>query len=1152
MSYIGRSSDGFGLLNKYRWVASGGETSISPSLTDSNGNQLRFTDKNLVHLFLNGVKLDQTDYNLDTANTISGLTALSASDILEAHVYDTFSIATLDTVPTSGGTFTGNVNVSSTADNGPIISLVSNDHSDAANWATEGTISFKADNDANEETEFANIKLVTADVTDGSENGRLRVSLLGGGGNPVNSYNLAKDKLFLEDDNHVIRWNNTKGTNYEIELGTTTPTATRSITLPDADGTVITTGNSDTPTTTTSSSDADFVLVDDGGTMKKITPTNLGIGGGGVTVQDEGSALSTTATTLDFVGAGVTASGTGATKTITISSGGGSPAADDITTGDAAVNLATTTGNINIDPQANNTYVEIKGNNAGGTLQLNCENNSHGVKIQSPDHSAGQSYTLKLPDNQVAANKILKVKSITGSGATAVGQLEFADESGGSAADDITTGDAAVTLATTSGNITIDAQQSDSDIIFKGTDGGSDTTFLTLDGSDAGSAIFNHDIKMPTGGKIMPVNSGDHLELDSYEGIKLWSRDTDGVAIEYSYGSYWTPVLKFNRRSFGSNPQGVGRIEFNGRKRDNGGGNEADQQYGYIQVQSTDTDTGEASGKMVFNLARDDGSKNVMTLDTNRVDLPHDGAIILGTDIDIGWQGGNASGHITYLSCAHGNPSSMSDDVTIVLPSVDGTVITTGNLSAINSLSTLYADLSIKTGTGGILKLQTSDSSVVDGNTVGAIEFNAPDESNGGIATQLAASIVAEADRSDTNTHFNSSQNPTDLVFKLGETGTATEKVRFTHEGHIGVGTTTPTSPLGANYSALDINSGVWGGTINFSGNSGGYIGNRHSGNGGLGYYSASGQGHDFHVNGNTTPILNINSNGSVGIGSNVTTSDLNIGKGLNSNYTGIQFTSPNTATGTIIYFGDSTDNDYSSITSFASGAGESGRMRFVVATYESMNIYDTGHKWMKANAASGTSMVIDNDASTNPFGLAIRFNNNSNDNNSTYFLRGQDSTAVRFSIYSDGDIYNHDGTYTQISDERIKTNITDAKSQWDDIKAIRFVNYEKKDDVAVYGEGKKKELGVVAQELEKVCPNLVKEYEPDHGQIKYTPEFGTLYEDGDEIPEDKQVGDVKEVKSKVKGIKQSILYMKAVKALQEAMTRIETLEAKVKALEEA
>ena len=47
-------------------------------------------------------------------------------------------------------------------------------------------------------------------------------------------------------------------------------------------------------------------------------------GGGGITIQDEGGALATAATTLNFVGAGVIASGTGATKTITISGGGGS------------------------------------------------------------------------------------------------------------------------------------------------------------------------------------------------------------------------------------------------------------------------------------------------------------------------------------------------------------------------------------------------------------------------------------------------------------------------------------------------------------------------------------------------------------------------------------------------------------------------------------------------------------------------------------------------------------------------------------------------------------------------------------------------------------------------------------------------------------
>ena len=60
--------------------------------------------------------------------------------------------------------------------------------------------------------------------------------------------------------------------------------------------------------------------------------------------------------------------------------------------------------------------------------------------------------------------------------------------------DDFTIGDAAVLITTSSGNITVDAAANDSDIIFKGTDGGADTTFLTIDGSAAGAATFNDKI----------------------------------------------------------------------------------------------------------------------------------------------------------------------------------------------------------------------------------------------------------------------------------------------------------------------------------------------------------------------------------------------------------------------------------------------------------------------------------------------------------------------------------------------------------------------------------------------------------------------------------------------------------------------------------
>ena len=70
--------------------------------------------------------------------------------------------------------------------------------------------------------------------------------------------------------------------------------------------------------------------------------------------------------------------------------------------------------------------------------------------------------------------------------------------------DDLTTGDAAVNIATSAGNITIDAQGNDTDIIFKGTDGGADTTYMTIDGSAGGDLFL-------TGGLIDLKNDGSNV-----------------------------------------------------------------------------------------------------------------------------------------------------------------------------------------------------------------------------------------------------------------------------------------------------------------------------------------------------------------------------------------------------------------------------------------------------------------------------------------------------------------------------------------------------------------------------------------------------------------------------------------------------------------
>ena len=106
MPYLGRSTDGFGVRDRFVYTASGSETSLSGS--DDNSRVLKFQDGTYVDVYLNGVLLlRDTDYNTTTANTIGSLASLAASDVVEIIVYDVFSVA--NTVPQTGGTYNGSV-----------------------------------------------------------------------------------------------------------------------------------------------------------------------------------------------------------------------------------------------------------------------------------------------------------------------------------------------------------------------------------------------------------------------------------------------------------------------------------------------------------------------------------------------------------------------------------------------------------------------------------------------------------------------------------------------------------------------------------------------------------------------------------------------------------------------------------------------------------------------------------------------------------------------------------------------------------------------------------------------------------------------------------------------------------------------------------
>jgi len=82
----------------------------------------------------------------------------------------------------------------------------------------------------------------------------------------------------------------------------------------------------------------------------------------------------------------------------------------------AARQITTTTTNGDIELAPNGTgVVEIRGNDNAGSITLNCENNSHGVTIRGPAHSASATYTLTLPVNDGDANQFLQTD---GSGVT--------------------------------------------------------------------------------------------------------------------------------------------------------------------------------------------------------------------------------------------------------------------------------------------------------------------------------------------------------------------------------------------------------------------------------------------------------------------------------------------------------------------------------------------------------------------------------------------------------------------------------------------------------------------------------------------------------------------------------------------------------------
>ena len=183
-------------------------------------------------------------------------------------------------------------------------------------------------------------------------------------------------------------------------------------------------------------------------------------------------------------------------------------------------------------------------------------------------------------------------------------------------------------------------------------------------------------------------------------------------------------------------------------------------------------------------------------------------------------------------------------------------------------------------------------------------------------------------------------------------------------------------------------------------------------------------------------------------------------------------------------------------------------RFQFVVGNTERARLDDNG-SWQTFSASINIDIANTQASGTNEAFIYARHGSG-----------GITAGTLSFRVYTNGNVQNSNNSYGSISDQNLKENIVDATSQWDDIKALQVRKYNFREDT---GHQTHTQLGLIAQEVETVSPGLVVTTDVREGET-------VLDADGNQL-------------ESIKSINYSVLYMKAVKALQEAQTRIELLE---------
>jgi hypothetical protein len=222
------------------------------------------------------------------------------------------------------------------------------------------------------------------------------------------------------------------------------------------------------------------------------------------------------------------------------------------------------------------------------------------------------------------------------------------------------------------------------------------------------------------------------------------------------------------------------------------------------------------------------------------------------------------------------------------------------------------------------------------------------------------------------------------------------------------------------------------------------------------------------------------------------------------------------------VVFGYDTSGQIGTI--FTDSAGAASNLAFWTysgsAWGERARITSGGNLLVKATSSSATSDVgfkLNPGGGDEQFAIVIDTSTAAQTPITVYNINATNN-GYRFYVRADGGVANYQANDVNLSDQRTKKDIVAAPSYWDKIKGIEIVHFKYKDQTH-----DDNNVGVIAQQVEQVAPEFV-----DQDGWGETPEDG--------VP--------------LKSIYTSDMYHAAIKALQEAMARIEQLEAKVAALE--